>query len=69
MSIYNEPDWKSTNESDGLVFYGYDDDDGKTYWYDKDGVYDCTTETPDLDDLTTERKIYDGYLEDLSGHE
>lgn len=35
------------NESDGMEFYGYDRDDGKTEWYDDSGHLDCITETPD----------------------
>ena len=45
----DDPDWISTNESDGQTFYGYDDDDGRTSWYDDDGNYDSYTDTP-LDD-------------------
>lgn len=33
----NGPDWVSTNESDGMTFYGYDDGEGHTDWYDSDG--------------------------------
>jgi len=40
----------STNKSDGQVFYGYDDDDGSTVWYDADNNADCITETPCDDD-------------------
>ena len=36
------------NESDGQVFYGYDDEEiGTTSWYDSDNNIDCITETPD----------------------
>lgn len=66
---YDNPDWRSENESDGQVFYGYDDDSGQTTWYSEDGDLDCTTQTPDLDDWSTERDIDEGYLEDLSGHD
>lgn len=38
------------NESDGKIFYGYDLDDGKTSWYDEDGILDSITETPDDED-------------------
>ena len=37
------------NESDGMEFFGYDRDDGKTAWYDKDGHLDSVTDTPDDD--------------------
>ena len=51
------------------MFYGYDDDSGRTAWYSEDGSLDSETATPDLDDLSVERGIYDGSLEDLSGHD
>ena len=35
--VSNFPDWVSTNETDGAKFYGYDDGEGRTAWYDKDG--------------------------------
>lgn len=38
------------NESDGMSFYGYDRDDGKTAWYDDSGHLDCITDTPDDDE-------------------
>lgn len=38
------------NESDGMVFYGYDDGDGKTAWYDANNKLDCITETPSDDE-------------------
>lgn len=39
------------NESDGQIFYGYDDEDtGKTDWYTPDGVLDSSTPTPSDDD-------------------
>lgn len=38
------------NESDGKCFYGYDRDDGKTEYYDEDGVLDCIIDTPDDDE-------------------
>ena len=38
------------NETDGMEFYGYDRDDGKTDWYDESGHLDCVTETPDEED-------------------
>lgn len=45
-----EPDWVSENESDGQTFYGYDDGDGHTFWYDKEGDLDSCTETPTDDE-------------------
>lgn len=42
-------DRKSTNESDGQTFYGYDSDDGKTDWYTEDGSLDSSTSTPSDD--------------------
>ena len=45
-----EPDWVSTNETDGEKFYGYDDGEGRTDWYDSYGNLDSSTETPsDMD--------------------
>ena len=43
-------DRTSTNESDGRTFYGYDDGEGTTTWYDKDGNADCQTPTPSDDE-------------------
>lgn len=37
----------STNKSDGQTFYGQDNEDGTTTWYDKRGDVDSITETPD----------------------
>lgn len=38
------------NESDGMIFYGYDDEDtGTTDWYTENGELDCTTDTPSDD--------------------
>lgn len=34
----NTPDWVSKNESDGETFYGYNDGEGRTNWYDKRGT-------------------------------
>lgn len=48
-----KPDWIKTNGSDGQVFYGYDDENGYTDWYDSDNNLDSRTETPseaDCDD-------------------
>ena len=38
------------NESDGMVFYGYDNEDGTTDWYDANNNLDCRTETPSDDE-------------------
>ncbi len=35
---------------DGSVFYGYDDEDGTTTWYDPNGNLDSITDTPDEDE-------------------
>lgn len=43
-------DRTSTNESDGQVFYGYDDGEGTTTWYTEDGTCDSQTSTPYDDD-------------------
>ena len=48
MGLFNNgPDrtWRNNN-TDGNTFYGYDGDDGKTTWYDKNGNLDSITETP-----------------------
>lgn len=48
-----DTDWDrtKTNDSDGQTFYGSDNDDGTTTWYDEDGHCDSTTSTPcDEDD-------------------
>ena len=38
------------NESDGQVFYGFDDkESGRTTWYDQNGSPDCITDTPSDD--------------------
>lgn len=34
------------NDSDGQKFYGYDDEDGKTTWYDENNNIDSITNTP-----------------------
>lgn len=44
------PDWVSRNESDGQTFYGYDDGEGHTDWYDANGELDSFTDTPSDDD-------------------
>lgn len=46
---YGRPDRISTN-SDGTKFYGHDNGDGTTTWYNKDGTADCQTKTPSNDD-------------------
>lgn len=46
----NTPDWVSKNESDGETFYGYNDGEGRTNWYDKRGTLDSSTDTPSDDD-------------------
>lgn len=44
---FDDYDRIDVNDSDGQVFYGYDDEDtGTTTWYDKDGGLDCITPTP-----------------------
>ena len=47
MSFSKDPDrtWKN-NDTDGRVFYGYDDGEGKTTWYDANGNADSITRTP-----------------------
>lgn len=40
----------SVNKSDGMKFYGYDDGDGKTVWYDENGNADSITDTPSDDE-------------------
>ena len=35
-----------TNETDGQEFYGVDNEDGTTTWYDEDGCLDSVTDTP-----------------------
>ena len=47
---WGECDREKTNSSDGQVFYGYDNDDGTTTWYDSNGNCDSTTSTPYDDD-------------------
>ncbi len=41
---------RTWRNSDGTVFYGYDDEEGRTTWCDKDGNPDCVTDTPDEDE-------------------
>lgn len=46
----NDYDRTTQNESDGQVFYGYDDKErGTTDWYTEDGTLDSTTRTPSDD--------------------
>lgn len=45
---WGEFDRESTNP-DGQHFWGRDNPDGTTDWYDDDGNYDCRTQTPDDD--------------------
>lgn len=47
-----DTDWDrtKTNSSDGQTFYGQDDDDGYTTWYNEDGGIDCRTPTPGDED-------------------
>lgn len=48
---FHTPDRITRNESDGRTFYGYDNDNGKTDWYDEDGNLDSYSTTPrDEDD-------------------
>ena len=42
-------DCDRTVEEDGMTFYGFDNKDGTTDWYLKDGGMDCTTRTPEDD--------------------
>ncbi len=39
-------DRTETNTTDNQTFYGYDNEDGTTDWYDKNDNLDCTTPTP-----------------------
>ena len=48
----------TNNYSDGKTFYGYDDEDGNTAWYDEDGNLDCVTATPTEDE---QDQNYAGY--------
>ncbi len=50
MEPFDDYDRFERNESDGMGFYGYDDEEtGTTIWYDEDGNCDCITETPSDD--------------------
>ena len=46
MEFLEWPRWVSTNETDGAKFYGYDDGEGRTDWYDSDGNLDSLANTP-----------------------
>lgn len=37
---------RETRNTDGQRFFGFDNEDGTTNWYDEDGVFDSTTKTP-----------------------
>ena len=45
--FHREPDrtWRN-NDSDGQTFYGFDDGEGYTDWYDRYGNLDTSTTTP-----------------------
>ena len=46
-----DTDWDRTQEQDGHTYYGSDNGDRTTTWYDEDGHCDSTTSTPyDEDD-------------------
>lgn len=47
MVPFDNADRFERNDSDGMGFYGYDSNDGKTTWYDERGYLDCITDTPD----------------------
>ncbi len=49
MTCGPEYDRKWVN-SDGSTFYGIDDGEGNTDWYDSKGDLDCTTKTPSDDE-------------------
>ena len=42
----HKPDRTDRNESDGRTFYGYDNDDGTTDWYNSDGSLESRSKTP-----------------------
>lgn len=48
---WGECDRIEVNETGGMVFYGYDDDDGTTTWYTRSGDCDSVTPTPNDDDF------------------
>ncbi len=47
MNFFKKPDrkWRN-NDTDGKEFFGYDDDGGKTTWFDADGNLDSISDTP-----------------------
>ena len=49
---------RTWRNGDGTVFYGYDDGEGNTDWYDKNGNLDCVTDTPDEDEQTMNDEGY-----------
>jgi len=57
--IYGPYDRIDTNPDNcGGPFYGKDDGEGHTAWYDSQGNLDCSTETPsDYDDDPYQRKL------------
>lgn len=46
----SDPDWVNRNMSDDETFYGYDDGNGRTDWYDRNGNLDSYTDTPTDDE-------------------
>jgi len=53
-------DWEDSNpDNNGGTYYGKDDGEGHTDWYNSDGEYDCTTDTPSYEDIYTRRIEYD----------
>ncbi len=48
----------SNNDTDGETYYGYDDEDGNTTWYDSDGNLDSISPTPSDDE---QEQNYAGY--------
>ena len=49
---FKDPDRIEKDKMSKMTFYGYDNDDCTTDWYDKNGNIDCITPTPhdDFDD-------------------
>lgn len=57
-------DRRYRNESDGQVFYGYDDEEnGRTDWYTEDGTLDSYTDTP-TDDEQEQMNDENGWWDD-----
>lgn len=56
-------DRRYRNRSDGQVFYGYDDGNGRTDWYDEDGNLDSYTDTP-TDDEQEQMNDENGWWDD-----